>query len=117
MVPSIVEAVKKGVPTIVTYLDSRLKIGNYIHVNSMKPIKAKYMRETEAIGEYGAMEVNSFECEDELKEMFESDGLMQPMQYQYFDVPQIFAQTNLGCSFISALCAQKDVQIFSHESI
>ena len=83
----------------------------------MNPIKPEYLQETEAIGEYGAMEVNSFECENELRSMFEKGGLMQPMQYQYFDVPQIFSPTNHGYAFIGALCYQKDVHIFSHPSI
>ena len=40
IIPSIVEAVKKLVPTIFTFLDSRMRRGHYIHVNSMNPIKA-----------------------------------------------------------------------------
>lgn len=117
MVPSIVRAVKEGVSTVLDFLDNRLKNGQFIDVSSMHPIKQEYLQETEAIGEYGSMVVGSFEFKKVLHGMFEKEGLMQPMQYQYFDVPQIFGQNNHGVSFIAALCAQKDVKIFSHESI
>ena len=42
----------------------------------MPPIKPDYLYELDSIGEYGAMEVPSFEYEESLKEkMFETDGL------------------------------------------
>lgn len=42
---------------------------------------------------------------------------MQPMTYQYFDVPQIFENSNLGISFVAALCTQEEVDIFANPSI
>ena len=64
------------------------------------------------------MQVNSFEFEKGIKEeMFESTGLMQPMKQIYFDVPQIFTQSSLGCYFIHALYRQDDTTIFSNEAI
>lgn len=57
----------------------------------MRPIKEENFNETEAIGEYGCREVKSSELEENLiSEMFEEKGLMQPMTYQYFDVPHLF---------------------------
>ena len=53
-----------------------MKFGTYITNNSMPPIKSEYLSENDNFGEYGAMEVSSFEYEDSLKEkMFEPEGL------------------------------------------
>ena len=88
----------------------------------MTPIKPQYLYELDSIGEYGAMEVSSFEYESALKEkMFETEGLQSPFDYFYFDVPQIFQDSKFGLEFILALLEHyninEDIEIFSHESI
>lgn len=52
---------------MVHFLDARFKTGDFISVSSMRPIKEENLNETDSIGEYGCMEVKSFECEEELE--------------------------------------------------
>lgn len=42
---------------------------------------------------------------------------MQPMEYVYFDMPQIFKDTQSGMDFMFALEHYDDIEIFSHPSI
>lgn len=67
MVPAIIEGIKTGIPGVVHFLDARFKTGDFISVSSMRPIKEENLNETDSIGEYGCMEVKSFECEEELE--------------------------------------------------
>ena len=76
LVPAIIEALKQGNYSVANFLDGRQQYGSFITNNSMPPIKPDYLYELDSIGEYGAMEVSSFEYEESLKEkMFETDGL------------------------------------------
>ena len=53
--------------------------------------------------------------------MFETEGIKEPFDYVYFDVPQIFQDSKFGLEFILALLEHyninEDIEIFSHESI
>ena len=73
MVPSIVAAVKDtNVRTVFDFLDCRLRDDyQFITAKQMHPIKKQYLHdENKNTGCYGAMVVNSYECEDDLKEVF-----------------------------------------------
>ena len=121
MVPAIIQAVKREVSEVFTFLDSRLIKGDYISVNTQPPVNKKYLhKNNESMGEYGVMEVNAFESEKTLEdEMFNKTdgGLAEPRQCYYFDVPLIHDHSNYGISFIAALCTQSEKKTFFHESI
>ena len=49
--------------------------------------------------------------------MFETKGTVQPMEYVYFDMPQIFDSSRAGIDLMFALEQYDDIKIFAHPSI
>ena len=64
------------------------------------------------------MVMDSFESEKAIEDkMFTNEGLAEPRQCFYLDLPLIYDHSKYGISFIAALCSQSDKKTFYHESI
>ena len=95
---AIIEAVKRSLPGIGDYFDSRLqKVNHCFTSNTQRSIKNSSIVKLADVEEVGVIRADIWERENTMKDkLFEKEGALQPMSMQYLDTPNLYCNTPEG---------------------